>query len=261
MGDPVDGAILLCARKLGVLGGGTPEGRQRLVEFPFDAARKRMSIVYRDSQGIHAFVKGAPEVILERSVLSEGERAALGVVAERWAAEGLRVLAVGRRELGQGDSLRPEEVETAFRPLGLVALIDPPRETAIGAVAEAHRAGLKVEMLTGDHPLTAASVGRALGLSPGAIHARITPEEKLRLVESRQAEGEVVAVTGDGVNDAPALRRADVGVSMGLGGTEAAREASDLVLTNDDHRRDSRRARDRGQHPEVCRLPSVCEPW
>jgi magnesium-transporting ATPase (P-type) len=102
------------------------------------------------------------------------------------------------------------------------------------AIAEAHAAGLRVEMLTGDHPLTAHAIGRSLGLPAEAVHARVTFEEKLRLVERRQAEGETVAVTGDGVNDAPALRRADVGVAMGRGGTEAAREASDLVLTNDD---------------------------
>jgi Ca2+-transporting ATPase len=234
LGDPVDGAILLRARELGIAVQQAREGRRRLLEVPFDAARKRMTIVYGDSHGVHAFVKGAPEVILERSMLPDEERSALGLVAERWAGEGLRVLAVGQRELGEGDSFRAEDAETALIPLGLVGLIDPPRETAIGAVAEAHGAGLKVEMLTGDHPLTAASVGRALGLPPDAIHARVTPEEKLRIVESRQADGEVVAVTGDGVNDAPALRRADVGVAMGLGGTEAAREASDLVLTNDD---------------------------
>jgi Ca2+-transporting ATPase len=183
---------------------------------------------------VQVFVKGAPEVILQRSVLAEEERTALDSVADRWAGEGLRVLAVAQRELREGDSLDAEELETGLVPLGLVGLIDPPRETAVGAIAEAHEAGLKVEMLTGDHPLTAASVGRALGLPRDAIHSRVTPEEKLRLVENRQAQGEVVAVTGDGVNDAPALRRADVGVAMGLGGTEAAREASDLVLTNDD---------------------------
>jgi magnesium-transporting ATPase (P-type) len=115
-----------------------------------------------------------------------------------------------------------------------VALHDPLRETAQTAVTEARAAGLRVEMITGDHPATAHAIGRTLGLPADAVHARVTPADKLRLVERLQADGEVLAVTGDGVNDAPALRRADVGVAMGRGGTEAAREAADLVLTDDD---------------------------
>ena len=125
-------------------------------------------------------------------------------------------------------------LEHELRLVGLVALHDPLRATASAAVAEARSAGLRVEMVTGDHPITARAIGRALDLPEEAIHARVTPAEKLRLVESLQAEGEVVAVTGDGVNDAPALRRADVGVAMGLAGTEVARESADLVLTDDD---------------------------
>ena len=125
-------------------------------------------------------------------------------------------------------------LEQDLRVVGLVALHDPLRATAAAAVAEARSAGLRVEMVTGDHPVTAAAIGRVLDLPEWAIHARVTPAEKLRLVESLQADGEVVALTGDGVNDAPALRRADIGVAMGRSGTEAAREAADLVLTDDD---------------------------
>ena len=179
-----------------------------------------------------------PRVRRRRS--SAGRRSATGrSLAWRtgpsdWARDGFRVVAVAERDLGTEDLLTDDEIETDLVPLGLVALHDPPRETAVPAIAAAHEAGLRVEMLTGDHRLTALAVGRSLGLPAEAVHARVTPEEKLRLVERRQAEGEIVAVTGDGVNDSPALRRADVGVAMGRSGTEAAREASDLVLTNDD---------------------------
>ena len=160
----------------------------------------------------------------------------------------------------------PEDdmLEQDLRVVGLVALHDPLRATAAAAVAEARSAGLRVEMVTGDHPVTAAAIGRVLDLPERAIHARVTPAEKLRLVESLQADGEVVALTGDGVNDAPALRRADIGVAMGRSGTEVAREAADLVLTDDDFAtivaaiREGRD--DRRQHPEVRRVPSLREP-
>ena len=233
-GDPVDGAFLLGARDRGISPERVSEAGTAVRELPFDSSRKRLTVVYRSPKGTRAYVKGAPEVIFERSALDEQQRADLRTVAEKWARGGLRVLAVAERELPSGAYLDDEELETELEVLGLVGLHDPPRDAARGAIAEAHAAGLRVEMLTGDHPLTAAAIGRSLGLPADVVHARVTPEEKLRLVERRQAEGEVVAVTGDGVNDAPALRRADVGVSMGRGGTEAAREASDLVLTNDD---------------------------
>ena len=233
-GDPID-AALLKAGLLGVTSREGPGGDGTLLrEIPFDSNRRRMTLVYRDAEGIHAYAKGAPEAILSRSTLGDREKSRLEDKAADWARDGFRVVAVAERDLGTEDLLTDDEIETDLLPLGLVALHDPPRETAVPAVAAAHEAGLRVEMLTGDHRLTALAVGRSLGLPAEAVHARVTPEEKLRLVERRQAEGEIVAVTGDGVNDSPALRRADVGVAMGRSGTEAAREASDLVLTNDD---------------------------
>jgi P-type Ca2+ transporter type 2C len=233
VGDPVDGALVLAAHQRGLSRPVLADGRRLLRELPFEPARKRMTLVYEEEDGPRAFVKGAPEVILERSTADRAEAALIGELAEEWAAEGLRVLAIAERRLADA-SLSGAELERELRLVGLVALHDPLRDAARGAVAEAHSAGLGVEMLTGDHPVTARAVGRALGLPDEAIHARITPTDKLHLVERRQAEGEVVAVTGDGVNDAPALRRADVGVAMGRSGTEAAREAADLVLTDDD---------------------------
>jgi Ca2+-transporting ATPase len=232
-GDPVDAALVLAAHEQGL---SRPQllGARRLVrELPFEAERKRMTLVYGDDTGAHAYVKGAPEVILARASTMPAERTSFEDVAERWAADGLRVLAVAERAF-PGAEASDEELEQELRLVGLVGLHDPLRERAREAVGEARSAGLRVEMITGDHPLTARAVGRALGLPEEAVHARVAPVDKLRLVEELHAAGEVVAVTGDGVNDAPALRRADVGVAMGRSGTEAAREAADLVLTDDD---------------------------
>ena len=171
-------------------------------------------------------MKGAPETVAARAEPA----LELTACATEWAAEGYRVLAVSARTV---DS-EAAELETGHRLLGVVALHDPLRETASAALQSAAKAGIEVRMITGDHPATAATIARELGLPPAAVTARATPEDKLRLVERLQAEGAVVAVTGDGVNDAPALRRADVGIAMGRSGTEAAREAADIVLTDDD---------------------------
>jgi Ca2+-transporting ATPase len=232
-GDPVDGALVLAAHDRGLTHAVLSERRRLVRELPFDAERKRMTLVY-DEDGAHrAYTKGALEVVLEHSTLDAERAQWLTSQAERWASEGLRVLAIAERAVADPDA-PAETVEQELDIVGLVALHDPLRPAAGPAVEEARAAGLRIEMLTGDHPVTAHAIGRALGLADEDVHARITPSEKLALVERLQSEGEVVAVTGDGVNDAPALRRADVGVAMGLGGTEAAREAADLVLTDDD---------------------------
>ncbi|MGH3126811.1 MAG: cation-translocating P-type ATPase, partial [Gaiellaceae bacterium] len=233
IGDPVDAALALAAYERGLTATLLLEGRKLVRELPFDSTRKLMSLVYDEASGTRVCVKGAPEVVLERSDLTPDALQALEDIAEVWASNGLKVIAVAERVRTHE---RPEDdmLEADLRVVGLVALHDPLRVTAAPAVAEARSAGLRVEMVTGDHPVTAAAIGRALDLPEQAIHARVTPAEKLRLVESLQADGEVVALTGDGVNDAPALRRADVGVAMGLSGTEVAREAADLVLTDDD---------------------------
>jgi Ca2+-transporting ATPase len=233
LGDPVDAALVLAAHEAGLTRPRLLEARRLLRELPFDPVRKRMGLLYEEADGPHLYVKGAPEVVLERSDLKPDGVASITAAAESWASRGLKVLAVAERKLPEV-VLDEDALERELRVVGLVALQDPLRETARGAVEDARLAGLRVEMITGDHPLTAGAIGRSLNLSAEAIHARVTPAEKLRLVESLQAESEVVAVTGDGVNDAPALRTADVGVAMGLGGTEAAREAADIVLTDDD---------------------------
>jgi P-type Ca2+ transporter type 2C len=227
-GDPIEVALLEAAEERGLSLTRLLAERELLHEIPFDSERKRMTSVYAEGERRRVFSKGAPEM-----VPSVGDEPAMLAAASAWASEGLRVLAVaaGFTHL---ESAFDETVEDALQPVGIVALHDPLRPTAREAVAAARAAGIDVRMLTGDHPATARTIGRSLGLEQHAVIARATPAEKLTLVGELQEKGEIVAVTGDGVNDAPALRKADVGVAMGRGGTEAAREAAGIVLTDDD---------------------------
>jgi Ca2+-transporting ATPase len=228
--DPIETAIGEAA-----VADGLPARRSEaaVLEIPFDAVRKRMTVVLNRPEGRVAFAKGAPELIAERAV-DDPTRTLLEETAQSWAAEGLRVLAVAKRDLEPGARLNEDDVERELVLVGLVALRDPLRQAAAQAVADARADGVGLKMLTGDHPVTARAIGSSLGLDEADVFARITPADKLRIVEELQERGEVVAVTGDGVNDAPALRRADVGIAMGRSGSEAAREASDVVLTNDE---------------------------
>lgn len=227
----------------------------------------------RERGGPAVYFKGSVESALERCHAALGpdgeaapiDREAVRVAAEDMAARGLRVLAMARGSLPDGArSLGHADVASGLEFLGLQGMIDPPRPEAVAAVAAFHRAGVGVKMITGDHAMTAAAIGARLGLGGGScpdaatcaaldgarlaamsdaelveaaratdVFARVAPEQKLRLVMALQGRGEVVAMTGDGVNDAPALKQADIGVAMGLGGTEAAKEASDMVLTDD----------------------------
>jgi magnesium-transporting ATPase (P-type) len=231
-GDPIERALLLAALERGVSPSDLRAERELVHEVPFDSERKRTTLVYDGGGGRHAYTKGAPEVV---SRLAGAESDVLLESAAAWAEEGFRVLAVGAGDVDEdGGVPLDESAERGLALLGVVALHDPLRESAPGAVAAAAAAGIRIRMLTGDHAATARTVGRALGLPDDAVVARATPADKLALVEQLQASGEVVAVTGDGINDAPALRRADVGVAMGASGTEAAREAAAIVLTDDD---------------------------
>ena len=223
--DPVDRALLTAARDEGVE---TPGTVVRSV--PFEAGRKRAAVLVRADDGLlHAVVKGAPEVVLDLGDDSAAERERLVGVADAWAEAGLRVLALAAHDIANED----EDLERGATPLGIVGLADPLRAEAVGSIVAARGEGLAVRMLTGDHPRTAAAIGAQLGLADDEIVARCTPADKLELVQRLEDAGEVVVVTGDGVNDAPALRRAHVGVAMGRNGTEAAREASSIVLTDD----------------------------
>ena len=226
-GDPIEQALLLAAMERGVRADELLAERDLLDVLPFDSDRKRMTIVYKEAGGCRAYMKGAPEVVAERAAADE----TLAEVALTWAEMGLRVLAVSARDVDGGALGNVEEDHVL---VGVIALHDPLRETAAPSLHVARSAGIDVRMLTGDHPATARTIGQALGLDDDAIVARATPADKLELVKTLQRGGDVVAVTGDGVNDAPALRRADVGVAMGRSGTEAAREAAAIVLTDDD---------------------------
>ncbi|MES2642480.1 MAG: cation-translocating P-type ATPase [Myxococcota bacterium] len=223
-GDPTELALLEAAHERGVEREDIEREHPRVHVNPFDSERKRMSI--RRADGV-LYVKGAPDLTIP--LCTHGTAGALEANAEM-AERGLRVLAIAT---GTGDD------ESDLTLLGLVGIADPPRTEAIEAVANARAAGIMTVMITGDHPVTARAIARELGiLRPGEraeerVHARVTPEEKLRIVRALKAKGEVVAMTGDGVNDAPALREAHIGIAMGKAGTEVTREAADMVLADD----------------------------
>jgi calcium-translocating P-type ATPase len=266
-GDPTERALLVLAMKAGMDLPAIRAEHPRDDTIPFEAERRYMATLHHDHRGGRfIFVKGAPEQILKMcsAVFVDSAVAPLDVrgwlaQAEALAAGGLRVLALAMRLPIEdcGSELTISQVEGPLTLIGLVGLIDPPREEAIRAVAKCRSAGIAVKMITGDHLATARAVGASMGigdrgravlgeelqgmedsaLHEAALHidvfARSSPEHKLRLVEALQAQGKVVAMTGDGVNDAPALKRANVGVAMGLGGTEAARQAAEMVLSDD----------------------------
>ena len=252
-GDPMEAAIDALARRCGVDVGEDEQRRGELTRFPFDARRRRMSVVLTDE----VVVKGAPDSVLARCHEIGDARTAHHRMAER----GLRVLAVARRPVepadGTADSV--DGVESGLQLLGLIGLEDPPRSGAADALRACRRAGVRVAMVTGDHPSTASAIARQIGLvtdgarviigadlpeddeqlgelidHDGVVIARVTPEDKLRISLVLQQRGHVVAMTGDGVNDAPALRASSIGIAMGRSGTDVARDAADLILLDDD---------------------------
>jgi len=264
-GDPTDGALLAFAAKAGVEEGKSKELYPRIDIIPFESEHKFMATLHRQIDGENIVIlKGAPERVLamcEKERHSGSDRA---IDLEFWNSKiasvaelGQRTLAIASATLTGQETIRHEDVSSGLTLLGLFGLIDPPREEAIEAVKSCHSAGIKVKMITGDHALTAAAIGRQIGLDvssepisgqeletmdddklqfyamKSSIFARVSPEHKLRLVTALQASEHVTAMTGDGINDAPALKRADVGVSMGMKGTEAAKEASEMVLADD----------------------------
>jgi len=251
-GDPVDVAFLEAASAVG----SEVDLPERLVVVPFDPERRRLTAAYRDGGGVRVVVKGAPEALTALAVQAGSELSELVEANRAFATRGYRVLAVGETRLPRLSTAEPIRLDESVQLCGLVALEDPPRADAAESVRRALAAGIRVVMLTGDQAATAAAVAGRLGIADRGpvtgpeltnlsdeelaslvrertVFARVTPAEKLRLVSALQEAGEVVVVTGDGVNDTPALRQADVGVAMGRRGTEAAREASDIVLTDD----------------------------
>jgi magnesium-transporting ATPase (P-type) len=267
-GDPTEAALLVVARK-----GGLDEATLRTLfprddELPFDSARQTMATRHTGEGKSVVYVKGAIEKLLPASramLAADGgeiplDAAALEAAAAQMAGRGLRVLALARRDAADGAVLDDAAIAADLVFLGLAGMIDPPRPRAVSAVRTCHSAGIRVKMITGDHAETARAIAGQIGIVKDAanaevltgrdlallddaalgaaasrvdIFARVEPEQKLRLVRALQAQGEVVAMTGDGVNDAPALKQADIGIAMGLAGTDVAKEAAAMVLTDD----------------------------
>jgi len=272
-GDPTEGALIVAARKAGLESAALEARFARLAEVPFDSDRKLMSTVHSDAQRqerVLALTKGAPDVLLARCTMElvgeeprplEAERRQeILRTNEELAGEALRTLGVAYRSIPKA-AFDPEDVgedlEEDLVFLGLIGMIDPPRPEAVAAVAKARAAGIRPIMITGDHPATAGVIATELGIKGGgrplsgpeiermsddaldaavrdvSVYARVTPEHKLRIVQALRRGGATVAMTGDGVNDAPALKTADIGIAMGITGTDVSKEAADMVLADD----------------------------
>jgi Ca2+-transporting ATPase len=273
-GDPTEGALIVAARKAGLTGEDLDERFARVGEVPFSSERKLMSTIHTDaerSDRLLVFTKGAPDILLRRChevwvddgprPLTEERRERIRTINEQLAGEALRTLGIAYRALPRGALEHPDAVSDQLEQelvfLGLVGMIDPPREEVKDAVAVAKGAGIRPIMITGDHPRTAAAIAAELGIASTAtaltgaelerqpdeaqretvrecsVYARVNPEHKLRIVNAPQANGQVVAMTGDGVNDAPALKTANIGVAMGITGTDVSKEAADMILADD----------------------------
>jgi len=268
-GDPTEGALVVLAVKAGLHQEETRLECPRIEEFPFSSERKRMTTIHTMGDGKRVgFVKGAPEVLLERCsslldggelrALTDGEGGKILNVNEEMAKGALRVLGIAYKELPEMDGYGEDSVERDLVFLGLVGMMDPPREEAIGAVKVCRQVHIKPVMITGDHRLTAVAIAKEIGIYRDGdlvltgeeldkkneeefegivervtVYARVSPMDKLKIIKAWKKKGEVVAMTGDGVNDAPAFKHADIGIAMGITGTEVAKEASDIVLGDD----------------------------
>jgi Ca2+-transporting ATPase len=271
-GDPTEGALIVAAAKAGLWKEELEQQQPRIGEIPFSSERKRMTTLHvAPSKKKIAYMKGAPEIVLERCTkifangktrkLNEDERLEILKVNEAMARQALRNLGFAFKELPESSATIDEKDEKDFVFIGIMGMIDPPREEVKEAIYTCRKAGIDVVMVTGDHKLTAVAVARELNLlgeneeegkvltgeelekisdehlaemvEKVVIYARVSPEHKMRIIKAWKAKGKVVAMTGDGVNDAPALKMSDIGVSMGITGTEVTKEASDMVLTDD----------------------------
>jgi Ca2+-transporting ATPase len=270
LGDPTEGALKVAARKAGITDARIAERFARVAEIPFSSERKLMSTAHADARlggQLVLFSKGAPDLLLARCTLErrggdevgldEARRGRINREIEAMAGEALRLLGLAYGRLPEGE-LPGEAAEQGLVWLGVVGMIDPPRSEAAASVRSAQGAGIRVLMITGDHPAAAAAIAAELGIvahgapvltgnalaamsSPElaaavattSVYARVAPEHKLAIVKALKANGEIVAMTGDGVNDAPALKAADIGIAMGIAGTDVAKDAADVVLADD----------------------------
>jgi Ca2+-transporting ATPase len=268
-GDPTEGALVVVAAKAGLKPEEARKAAPRIEELPFSSERKRMTTIHAMPDGrVLAFMKGAPEVVLERCAslqagggalaLDAAGRARLLAANESMAKDALRVLGIAYRTLPRQERYSEEQVETDMVFLGYAGMMDPPREEAIEAVRVCRQVGIRPVMITGDHKLTAVAVAREIGIfreghevltgeeldrmdetalaavvEKVTVYARVSPMDKLKIVRAWKRKGHVVAMTGDGVNDAPALKHADIGIAMGISGTDVAKEAADIVLADD----------------------------
>ncbi len=270
LGDPTEAAILVAALKADIPYEDQNRKYPRIREFPFDSRRKMMSTIHTTDSNQVIYLKGAPKSVLdicssfvelhENHPLTDDTRSEIMKVNDSFSEQGLRVLAIAMKTIpGDGKLENSEEVETDLTFLGLIAMMDPPRPEVSDAVKKCHQAQIRIIMITGDYGLTAKSIARRIGiiksenpriitgidldqmtgdelktaLKDEVLFARVAPEHKLRVVETLKELDHIVAVTGDGVNDAPALKKADIGVAMGISGTDVAKEAADMVLTDD----------------------------
>ncbi|MFA5150730.1 MAG: calcium-transporting P-type ATPase, PMR1-type [Candidatus Omnitrophota bacterium] len=269
IGDPTEGALLTAAAKADIWKERLEQEFSFIDEIPFDSERKIMTIIRKSNTGPIAFVKGAPDILIDRCVsleekgtvreLTSEDRKIIQKANDSLAAQAMRVLAVAYRVLDNGqDKYAPDTIEKGLTFAGLVAMIDPPREEVKQAIQECKASGIKTVMITGDHKNTAVAIARELGffdenslalsgeeldtlsddelysrVEKISVYARVSPEHKLRVVRAWRRRGDVVAMTGDGVNDAPAVKEADIGVAMGITGTDVTKEVSDMVVTDD----------------------------
>lgn len=266
VGDPTEGALIVAAKKAGILDK-TRDGSSRFIEYPFDSERMRMTTVDEvHREGYIVSMKGAPEVVLSHctktttpngtKTLTEEDRRSILADADDMAENALRVLALAWKPISNNDPVEVDCIESGLIFAGLTGMMDPPRKEVPEAIRVSKMAGIRTVMITGDHRLTARAIGRELGIGNGeviegvqldrmssedlrehiddvSVFARVTAEHKVRIVEALKARGHIVAMTGDGVNDAPALTAADIGVAMGRTGTEVTKEASDMVIADD----------------------------
>lgn len=257
-GDPTEASIVTAAEKSGLQTDRIRSDHPRLDAIPFDSASKTMTTLNMFKPENLAILKGAPETVLQHCSVPFQEMDMIESAIETYARQGLRVIAVASANIGDQDHFLSDKINECFRFAGLIGMIDPPRTEAVASIRTCRDAGIVVKMITGDHPVTAEAIGRDLGLlQPGQralqgcdlekmtdnellaaldstnVIARVSPEHKLRIVENLQSIGHVVAMTGDGVNDAPALKRADIGVAMGISGTDVSRDAAKIILLDD----------------------------